>query len=184
MVVLSRMWVKRPPIGAKHPNSTKYSEIFFMWYHYQVIVWLDIEVACDICQLLTLCIRRNEYFFVLHQSPLWSCFRALHDVCIQVFVVVDVVVLFCLCCGWGWGWGRRKVLLHLHLFVSPSMNFLLLIHYTDVIMGAMASRITSLTIVCSTVYSCADQRNIKVPRHRPLCGEFTGDRWIPRTNVQ
>ena len=31
-------------------------------------------------------------------------------------------------------------------------------HYSDVIMGAMASQITSLTIVCSTVYSGADQR--------------------------
>ena len=31
-------------------------------------------------------------------------------------------------------------------------------HYSDVIMGAMASQITSLTIVYSTVYSGADQR--------------------------
>ena len=26
--------------------------------------------------------------------------------------------------------------------------------------------------------------NIKARRHWPLCGEFTGDRWIPRTNGQ
>ena len=26
--------------------------------------------------------------------------------------------------------------------------------------------------------------NIKAPRHWPLCGEFTGDRWIPRTQGQ
>ena len=26
--------------------------------------------------------------------------------------------------------------------------------------------------------------NIKSPRHRPLCREFTGDRWIPRTKGQ
>ena len=32
------------------------------------------------------------------------------------------------------------------------------IHYNDVIMGAIASQITSLTIVYSTVYSNADQR--------------------------
>ena len=32
------------------------------------------------------------------------------------------------------------------------------IHYTDVIMSAIASQITSLTIVYSTVYSDADQR--------------------------
>ena len=33
-----------------------------------------------------------------------------------------------------------------------------LLHYSDVIMSAVASQITSLTIVCSTVYSCADQK--------------------------
>ena len=33
-----------------------------------------------------------------------------------------------------------------------------IIHYGDVIMGAIASQITSLTIVYSTVYSDADQR--------------------------
>ena len=31
-------------------------------------------------------------------------------------------------------------------------------HYNDVIIGTMASQITSLTIVCSIVYSGADQR--------------------------
>ena len=33
-----------------------------------------------------------------------------------------------------------------------------LVHYNDVIMGMMASQITSLTIVYSTIYSGADQR--------------------------
>ena len=28
------------------------------------------------------------------------------------------------------------------------------------------------------------KENIKAPRHWPLCREFTGDRWIPRTNDQ
>ena len=28
------------------------------------------------------------------------------------------------------------------------------------------------------------KENIKALRHWPLCGEFTGDRWIPRTNGQ
>ena len=31
-------------------------------------------------------------------------------------------------------------------------------HYSDVIMGSIASQITSITIVCSIVYSDADQR--------------------------
>ena len=29
-----------------------------------------------------------------------------------------------------------------------------------------------------------NKENIKAPRHRPLWGEFTGDRWIPRTKGQ
>ena len=58
------------------------------------------------------------------------------------------------------------------------------IHYNDVIMSAVASQITSLTIVYSIVYSDADQRKHQSTRHWPLCGEFTGDRWIPHTNGQ
>ena len=47
------------------------------------------------------------------------------------------------------------------------------------IMTTIASQITSLTVVYSTVYSDADQRNIKAPRHWPLCGEFTGTSEFP-----
>ena len=39
-----------------------------------------------------------------------------------------------------------------------SVSIMVADHYNDVIMGAMASQITSLTIVYSTVYSGADQR--------------------------
>ena len=41
---------------------------------------------------------------------------------------------------------------------------------------AMASQIT---IVYSTVYSGTDQGKHQTPLNWPLCGEFTGDRWIP-----
>ena len=51
-------------------------------------------------------------------------------------------------------------------------------------MDEMASETTSLTIVYTGVYSGADQKIIKAPRHWPLCGEFTGPRWIPRTKGQ
>ena len=37
------------------------------------------------------------------------------------------------------------------------------IHYDDVIMTTMASQITSLTVVYSTVYSDADQRKHQTP---------------------
>ena len=49
------------------------------------------------------------------------------------------------------------------------------LHYNDIIMSRMASQITSLTIVYSTVYffKAKIKENIKAPRHWPLCGEFT-----------
>ena len=51
-------------------------------------------------------------------------------------------------------------------------------------MGAMASQITSLTIVYSTDYSDADQRKRQYSASLAFVREFTGDRWIPRTNGQ
>ena len=58
----------------------------------------------------------------------------------------------------------------------PQTGVFSVYQYSDVMMGAM----TSLYI-----YICAQiKENIRVPRHWPLCGEFTGDRWIPRINGQ
>ena len=54
-------------------------------------------------------------------------------------------------------------------------------HYNDVIMGAMASPITSLTIVYSTVYSGADQR--KHQRSSSLALVRGIHRWFPTRRV-
>ena len=51
-------------------------------------------------------------------------------------------------------------------------------------MGAMASPITSITIFYSIVYSGTDKKTSKLRVTGPLCGEFTGDRWFPRTKGQ
>ena len=51
-------------------------------------------------------------------------------------------------------------------------------------MGAMASQITSLTNVHSTVYSGADQRKHKSSALLAFVREFIIDRWIPRLNGQ
>ena len=57
-------------------------------------------------------------------------------------------------------------------------------HYSDVIMGAKASQITSLTIVYSDVYSDSDKKKIiKAPRHWPLCREFTAQMASNAENV-
>ena len=43
-------------------------------------------------------------------------------------------------------------------------------------MGAMASQITSHTIVYITVFQAQINENIKAPRHLPLWEEFTRER--------
>ena len=57
-------------------------------------------------------------------------------------------------------------------------------HYNDVIMGTIASQITSPTIVCSTAYSGADQREHQSSASLAFVWGIHRDRWIPRTNGQ
>ena len=52
------------------------------------------------------------------------------------------------------------------------------LHYNDVILRAMASRITSLTIVCPIGYSGTDQWKHQSSASPAFVREFTGDRWI------
>ena len=62
-----------------------------------------------------------------------------------------------------------------HVIIYPILTE---VHYNDVIMGTMASQITSLTIVYSTVFfffQAQINENIKALRHWPLRGEFTGE---------
>ena len=51
-------------------------------------------------------------------------------------------------------------------------------------MGAIASQITSLTIVFSTVYSDADQRKHQSSASLAFVWEIHRDRWIPHTKGQ
>ena len=53
-------------------------------------------------------------------------------------------------------------LFNFYCYTTLFLSFVLL-YYSDVIMGAMASQINSLTVAYSTVYSGADQRNIQSP---------------------
>ena len=56
-----------------------------------------------------------------------------------------------------------------------------LYHYNDVIMSAMASQITRLTIVSSTVDTDADHRKLQSSVSLAF---VTGDRWVPSTKGQ
>ena len=56
-------------------------------------------------------------------------------------------------------------------------------HYSDVIMSAMASQISGVSIVCSAVCSGADQRKLHSPASPAFVRESTGDRFFPSQNA-
>ena len=67
--------------------------------------------------------------------------------------IIHILVWFwCIPCIWYTPWSAFVIC------QQPGLNKILKYHYHWVIMGAIASPITSLTIVYSTVYSSADQR--------------------------
>ena len=52
-------------------------------------------------------------------------------------------------------------------------------HYTDVIMTTMAAQIPASRLFTQPFIQTQIKENIKAPRHRPLCGEFTGTGEFP-----
>ena len=76
----------------------------------------------------------------------------------QLLIHQNQIVAICLCFRHTWfvtmfGWTGVESLIFFERIETVAF-----VHYSDVIMGAMASQITSLTIVYSTVYSGGDQR--------------------------
>ena len=64
-----------------------------------------------------------------------------------------------------------------------NMHTVFLCHYGDVIMCAIAYKITRWPLFTQPFIQ-TQTSNIKAPRHWPLCGDFTGDRWTPHINGQ
>ena len=78
---------------------------------------------------------------------------------------------------WSWWQGHPHKMSTLH-------DNLTNIHYCDAIMGRVASQITSLTIVYTTVYSDADQSKHQSSASLAFVWGIHRDRWIPRTKGQ
>ena len=70
---------------------------------------------------------------------------------------------------------------HIHVFHSSQFHQP---HYDDFIMTTIASQITSLTSVYSTIYSDADQRKHQSSASLAFVWGIHRDRWIPRTEGQ
>ena len=62
--------------------------------------------------------------------------------------------------------------------------FINVLHYIDVIMTTMASQITSLAVVYSSVYLDADQRKHQSSASLAYAWGIHRERWIPRTKGQ
>ena len=59
-----------------------------------------------------------------------------------------------------------------------------IVHYNCVMMATMASQSPISRLFAQLFVQVQFKENIKAPRHWPLWGEVTGDRWIPRTKGQ
>ena len=79
---------------------------------------------------------------------------------------------------WSGVTGNRNGLL------PPLRLHFIVYHYDDVIMTTIASQITSLTVVYSTVYSDADQSKHQSSASPAFVWGIHRDRWIPRTKGQ
>ena len=58
------------------------------------------------------------------------------------------------------------------------------LHYSDVIMTRWCLKSPASRLFVQPFIRAQIKENIKAPRHWPLCGEFTGHRWIPHTKGQ
>ena len=87
-------------------------------------------------------------------------------------------------CGRSWEWKVSVVRQQLYMSIQWES------HYSDVTVGTMASQITSLTIVYSSVYSDADKKHTPKLRVTGLCagnspvtGEFPAQKASNRQNA-
>ena len=71
----------------------------------------------------------------------------------------------------------------IHKITFPRLQSVTVYHYSDVVMSAMASQITGVSIVCSTACLGAVQRKHQSPASLTFVRESAGDRWIPLTKA-
>ena len=112
------------------------------------------------------CRNENDIFKYIHLTadhitsrPKWNGHHTVDTTFKYIYLIEIHCVLFKILPKFvpKWSINNRSALLQVMIWHQPGTKSLLS-HYSDVIMGATASRITSPTAVYSTVYSGADQR--------------------------
>ena len=123
-------------------------------------------------------VRRHLYIeTVPWQGSYWHWSQhIMSDVTMKMFPFDDVIMIHL--CYPGFGCCQSDT------WLAVCMHDASVSHYTDVIMTTIASQITSLTVVYSTVYSDADQRKHHSSAPLAFVWGIHRDRWIPRTKGQ
>ena len=94
-------------------------------------------------------------------------------------IQLTVSPVFVLVLAWRRIGDRRLHELKTSLFTEASMFITVTSKWARWRLKSPTSRLCTQPFVQTQI-----KENIKAPRHWPLWGEFTGDRWIPRTKVQ
>ena len=106
---------------------------------------------------LSMTYHLNNHIGISHRTRSWDC----HTLCKMLKWLDDK--------SWCYGWKSFREIW---------------VHFSDVIISAMASQIPASWWFAQPFRQTQIKENTKAPRHWPLWGEFTGDRWIPLTQGQ
>ena len=147
----------------------------YTWYNKNGIVFLKEDVIFYLNQITHILIHKQVLHLMLYSTVhYYSCI----SICVNPYkkhISWDVFIN-------EWVFER-----HLSCYpIKPCCWLVLTIpfHYSDVIMSTIASLITSLAVVYSTVYSDADQRKHQSSASLAFVWGIHRDRWIPRTKGQ
>ena len=126
-----------------------------------------------------MCLRCSNYIFILDLIPGFNRLGKDHcKIWWEIYNFSDLMRLILEC--WRYVW-YDKGKMHRYQTTRDTARRQ---HYNDVIMTTIASQITSLTVVYSTVYSDADQRKHQSSVSLAFVWGIHRDRWIPHTKGQ
>ena len=91
---------------------------------------------------------------------------------------MNVILLFFFHFCWNTGYPAAKTI------INTKGILMFTIHYSDVLMARWRLKSPALPLFTQPFVQEEINENTKAPRRWHLCEEFTGDWWIPRTNVQ
>ena len=119
----------------------------------------------------------NKYFMWIHYERLHNHNKGKHNKTVCIFIGIYCIFTSRTSAG-------MVIFYMTWAFRTTGYTISVWIDYNDVIMTTIASQITSLTVVYSTVYSGPDQRKHQSSASLAFVWGIHRDRWIPRIKGQ